>query len=131
MGMGNPLRAIAMIVALAALISHLPAALSSQFPSPVHRIIRRHIHEVVHCYENELIKDPALTGRVVLHLEIGADGLVTQARTESDTIRDSQVLACIAGKAAAWQFSPIFEGRVMIVTYPFVLQPAESPILTA
>lgn len=127
--MAPSVRTLALSAALATPLMLAPAAMSYRVSDPIRPVIRRHINEVKGCYERGLLRRPDLAGRVVLHLEIAVDGAVAQASTESTAVRDAPVLWCIADRAARWRFPRSPDGREISVTYPFLLQPADSPRL--
>ena len=85
------------------------------------RIVRSHIQEVRHCYEQGLARDPNLKGRVTLAFTVDRVGAVTAASVAEDTLSDASVGACIAKVARRWKF-PGGVGVVQI-RYPFVLEP--------
>ncbi len=89
----------------------------------IRRIVRAHINEVRSCYSKALSKDPTLEGKVVVDFTIGSDGEVTASSISSTTLSDKDVGTCIAGAAKRWKFPSPTGGGIVIVTYPFVLEP--------
>jgi outer membrane biosynthesis protein TonB len=88
----------------------------------VRRIVKAHIGEVRYCYNEGLMLDPELAGRVVVRFTVGPEGKVTRSEVESTTI-EGDVPECIAEAAARWLF-PRPAGRTeAVVTYPFLLEP--------
>lgn len=95
----------------------------------IRRIVRAHISEVRHCYNEGLILDAELSGRVAVQFTIGAAGKVLEAVVASSTLDEDDdeegVAACITTAVKRWKF-PRFEGEApVVVTYPFVLSPGD------
>jgi Vault protein inter-alpha-trypsin domain len=92
----------------------------------IRRIVRAHINEVRHCYNQGLASDPNLKGRVLVAFTIDATGTVVSAVVdESDTtLRNPLVAACIAKATKRWRFPKPAGGGVVQVKYPFILEPA-------
>jgi TonB family protein len=89
----------------------------------IRRVVRAHINEVRHCYNQGLVRDPNLMGRVAVQFTIGATGRVPVAVIHESSVKDRNVARCIAKAVQRWRFPrPRTAGHVM-VTYPFVLSP--------
>ncbi|MBK9754448.1 MAG: AgmX/PglI C-terminal domain-containing protein [Nannocystis sp.] len=88
----------------------------------IRRIVRAHINEVRHCYNQGLSADPNLKGRVVIQFDIDLKGKVPNATVSEDTVPDKTVGACIRAALLRWTF-PKPVGGVVTVSYPFVLEP--------
>lgn len=89
----------------------------------IRRVVRAHINEVRSCYNKALIKDPTLGGKVVVDFTIGSAGKVTASSVASTTLTDEDVGTCIAGAAKRWKFPSPTGGGVVVVKYPFSLEP--------
>jgi hypothetical protein len=89
----------------------------------IRRMVRAHINEVRSCYNDGLLKDPALTGRVAIEFVITGDGSVGSAFVVEDNLSDAQVGQCIAKAVQTWRFPKPLGGGNVIVTYPFNLVP--------
>ncbi|MCB9701970.1 MAG: TonB family protein [Myxococcales bacterium] len=89
----------------------------------IRRIVRAHINEVRHCYNQGLAKDPNLKGRVAVQFSIGGGGNVVSAAVADSSIKDAGVGNCIAQAVRRWKFPKPQGGGSVIVTYPFVLEP--------
>jgi TonB family protein len=85
--------------------------------------IRRRMGAVRACYERELKRNPQLGGKVVVRFVIGANGAVTEAEIESNTMQDDAVGECIVANIKRFRFPPP-EGGSVEVSYPFVFQPS-------
>lgn len=89
----------------------------------IRRIVRAHVNEVRHCYNQGLARSPRLAGRVAIQFTIGSDGSVPTAVVAESTINDAAVSGCIAQAVRRWKFPKPQGGGSVIVTYPFVLEP--------
>jgi TonB family protein len=97
------------------------AEVRGSLPSEViRRVIRRHINEVRHCYEQRLAQNPSLAGRVGVRFVIGPTGRVISAEVESSTMNDGETEACIAAAVRRWTFPAPDGGGIVAVSYPFV-----------
>ncbi len=97
----------------------LSGSLSQQ---DIRRVVRKNINAVRFCYEKELIKNPSLSGKVVVKFIIAADGRVQQARIESSTIGNKQVEKCIIYAVRRFKFPKPKGGGVVSVKYPFIFK---------
>ncbi|MBX7078810.1 MAG: AgmX/PglI C-terminal domain-containing protein [Nannocystaceae bacterium] len=88
----------------------------------IRRIVRAHINEVRHCYNQGLVKDPNLKGRVAIQFTIGPSGNVPVAVVQESSIKDTSVGQCIAKAVKRWTFPKPDGGGNVVVTYPFVLE---------
>lgn len=92
----------------------------------IRRIVRAHISEVRHCYNQGLVTDPELSGRVAVQFTIGSAGKVLESVVASSTLDedDDAVASCTASAVKRWKF-PKSKGEAVVVTYPFVLTPGD------
>lgn len=89
----------------------------------IRRIVRAHINEVRHCYNQGLVRDDEMGGRVTIGFAIGSDGRASKPTVEKSTLSDELVGNCIAKAVKRWKFpKPQGDGPVM-VSYPFILNP--------
>lgn len=89
----------------------------------IRRIVRSHINEVRHCYNQGLIRDPSLSGRVVIRFVIDSIGNVSTAVVSESELPDPKVGTCIARTVKRWSFPKSPGGGQVLVNYPFVLSP--------
>ena len=87
----------------------------------IRRVVRAHINEVRHCYNQGLAVDPNLKGRVVIEFLIGPVGVVTFVHVKENLV-DATVGECVAQAVKRWAF-PKPTGSSVQVTYPFVFEP--------
>ncbi len=88
----------------------------------IRRVVRAHINEVRYCYNQGLVRDPNLKGRVAVQFTIGPSGSVPAAVVQESSIKDQNVGQCIAKAVKRWKFPKPDGGGNVVVTYPFVLE---------
>ncbi len=79
------------------------------------------------CYEEALVRDPALAGRMTLGFTVTDEdgvGKVTVVELDDGAIADDQMAACVLGAFEALQFDAPLDGA-MSVTYPMVFENEE------
>lgn len=91
-------------------------------PDLIRRIVRAHIPEVRHCYNEGLGRDPELAGRVAIAFTIAETGNVEASKIQESSLADDEVSACIQAAVTRWIF-PRPDGGAVEVVYPFVLEP--------
>lgn len=89
----------------------------------VRRIVRAHINEVRYCYNAVLARSRRAKGRVTVQFTIGSAGKVTSCALQQSTLNDNEGSTCIVDAVRRWTFPKPEGGGVVIVTYPFVLEP--------
>jgi TonB family protein len=95
----------------------------------IRRIARAHINEVRFCYNQGLVRSPALRGRVQLVYVIGEAGTVATAIVQESSLANTEVEQCIAKAVRRWKFPKIPGGGSVSVTMPFVLEPGEGVLM--
>ncbi len=95
------------------------AAQGSIDKDAVAKAINSHLGEVSGCYERALLKEPGLSGKIVLEWSISTSGTVTTARTKNSTMKSAAVEQCILNSLKGWKFPPA-QGAGVIITYPFM-----------
>ena len=88
----------------------------------IRRIVRAHINEVRHCYNQGLVRDKNLKGRVAIEFVINANGKVGKSEVASQSVT-KPVANCIAKAVKRWLFPKPKGGGKVTVVYPFVLEP--------
>ena len=89
----------------------------------IRRIVRAHINEVRHCYNQALVRDLATKGRVGVRFTIGASGRVQTATAKTSSTGDEKLDTCVVDAVERWRFPKPKGGGEVVVTYPFVLTP--------
>lgn len=92
----------------------------------IRRIVRAHINEVRHCYNEGLSRDPSLAGKVVVNFTIGSDGKVAKSAVASSTLSENTVDSCISEAVSRWKFPKTRNGQSLTVNYPFVLETGDD-----
>jgi hypothetical protein len=92
----------------------------------VRRVIRSHESQIRACYEERLLANPALEGKVSLQFSIGESGEVLAAAVDRDVtgLDDAALHACMASRVRSWLFPKPRAGGVTVVTYPWVFHAA-------
>ncbi|MEQ9650905.1 MAG: AgmX/PglI C-terminal domain-containing protein, partial [Sandaracinaceae bacterium] len=88
-------------------------------PEQIMRVVRRNQAAVRYCYENELQRQPSLSGRIEIQWRIARNGSVTSARVGSTTMRNARVEGCIVRQVRRWRF-PQPDGGEVDVRFPFI-----------
>lgn len=89
-------------------------------PEAIQRVVRANQGRYRACYEDALLHNPTLEGRVAVDFVIGRDGSVAVAREgEGSSLADAAVRACVVRAFAGLSF-PEPAGGVVHVTYPLV-----------
>ena len=90
----------------------------------IRRIVRRHLNEVKYCYDQALVRQPKLDGRVVVKFTISGTGQVLASFVQSTTLGSPAVEMCVANAIKRWEFPAPRQGGLAIVSYPFTFSPA-------
>jgi len=70
--------------------------------------------QVKACYERRLKKNSFLEGKLDLNIDVSSAGKVTRVSVNKDTVRDSEMLACVKRTIRGWKFPKPDGGRVII-----------------
>jgi TonB family protein len=90
----------------------------------IRRIVRRHLNEVKYCYDQALVRQPKLDGRMVAKFTISGTGQVVASFVASSTLGSPGVEMCVANAIKRWEFPAPRGGGLAIVSYPFTFSPA-------
>lgn len=93
----------------------------------IRAVIRAGLGEVRGCYDRALEVWPSAAGRVVVTFLIAPNGTVTRAEVTQNQTNVTEIGCCIASKVRSWVFSKPEGGGIVIVSYPFVLEPVTTP----
>ncbi len=91
--------------------------------SSLKRTIRRYEPSIRSCYEQELRRNPNLSGKVYIDFTIGVTGKVTRASVGRSSLKSRAVESCIVARVKGWRFPKPPDGEVEI-TYPIVFSAA-------
>lgn len=100
-----------------------PSVSGALNPEAIHRMVRRNIAQVRHCYELALGANPALTGVLVPRFVIDARGRVIAVTFTRDTIRDPNLAHCVSNAIRRWLFPAPGGGGTLQISYPLTLRP--------
>lgn len=89
----------------------------------IRQVVRSHIEEIRYCYNQGLLEQDDLAGRVTVQFNIGTDGGVRAAAVAESDLGHEQVEKCIVRAVKTWTFPAPTTGGNAVVTYPFVLMP--------
>ena len=88
----------------------------------IRRVVRRHLPEIRHCYEQGLTGNPSLEGRVTVSWLVSPTGAVQSTNVAGSTLGNQRVESCISQAVRRWTFPQPEGGGTVGVNYPFVLQ---------
>jgi TonB family protein len=90
-------------------------------------VVKQHQNEIKFCYEQQLLKDPQLAGKVVLDFTVGPDGRVTSANVaDESTLRGPAVGTCMTARVRRWKFPRPEGGGEVNVRFPWVFKAADG-----
>jgi TonB family protein len=87
----------------------------------IRRVVRRHLAEVRHCYEQGLTAQPDMSGTVSVRFIISPTGAVTTSTISGSSLGSARVEGCVATAVRRWSFPAPDGGGMVAVTYPFTL----------
>lgn len=86
-------------------------------------VIRAHLNEIRHCYEQLLQRSPSASGKISVNFVVGLSGNVTRVSVAEATLNDSVMRGCVTGRIQRWNFPKPRGGQPVDVNYPFVFNP--------
>ncbi len=89
----------------------------------IRRVIQANHGRFKYCYENELVRNPRLSGRIAVRFQINAQGKVSFANVDSSTMGNPSVENCVVSRIRGLTFPMPQGGGAALVTYPFVFTP--------
>ena len=94
-------------------------------PEVIRRIVRQNFGRFRLCYENGLLGNPALQGRVAARFVIDASGAVAAASDGGSDLPDATVVACVLRGFGNLSF-PQPEAGTVTVVYPIIFAPGSG-----
>ncbi len=88
-------------------------------PAAVAEVVRTRKRMVQDCYEQELKRNPGLSGKIEIEFTIGVNGQVEEAFVSKNQMGSDAVGACIVGRIRKWRF-PKPDGGSVTVNFPFI-----------
>jgi outer membrane biosynthesis protein TonB len=86
-------------------------------------VIRAHLNEIRHCYEQLLQRSPSASGKIAVTFVVGLSGSVSSVGVSEATLNDSVMRGCVTGHIQRWDFPKPRGGQPVTVNYPFVFNP--------
>jgi pSer/pThr/pTyr-binding forkhead associated (FHA) protein/outer membrane biosynthesis protein TonB len=86
-------------------------------------VIRAHLNEIRHCYEQLLQRSPSASGKIAVNFTVGLSGSVASVGVSEATLNDSVMRGCVTGHIQRWDFPKPRGGQPVTVNYPFVFNP--------
>lgn len=92
-------------------------------PDEIMQVIRSHLNQIRHCYEQTLQRSPNKAGQMKVSFVINPAGRVTTVTLGADTVGDAVMRGCVTGKIARWAFPQPRNKQNVTVNYPFSFAP--------
>jgi len=86
-------------------------------------VIRAHLNEIRHCYEQLLQRSPSASGKISVNFVVALGGNVSSISVAEATLNDSVMRGCVTGRISRWDFPKPRGGQPVQVNYPFVFNP--------
>jgi TonB family protein len=86
-------------------------------------VIRAHLNEIRHCYEQLLQRSPSASGKISVNFTVALSGNVSSVSVAEATLNDSVMRGCVTGHIQRWDFPKPRGGQPVTVNYPFVFNP--------
>ena len=103
-----------------------PIVLGALDKSLIEGVIKGNLADIRYCYQQELSANPLLSGKIVIKFVIAKDGSVSKASIKASTMSSSAVESCLTERFMAFEFPEPTGGGIVIVSYPFIFNPAEQ-----
>lgn len=87
----------------------------------IQQVVRAQMPQIQRCYEVQLLKHPALTGKIVFDLVISPKGKVVSGVQVRSSMRSPNVASCVLMHMRSWIF-PRPVGGAVKVRYPLVFR---------
>jgi len=101
-----------------------PLVMGSLNKDLIRRVFQQQRPKFKYCYEKALLRDPQLSGKLVLRVVIGGDGKVTTVEIDrGSTLGSEEVSSCVLAAAKTMRFPTPAGGGQVIVKYPFLFRP--------
>ncbi len=87
--------------------------------SNIREVVQKRSAMLKSCYEQQLLADPSLSGKIIVFWKIGLDGKVTEASIKSSTMKNDRVEACLTKSVRRLTFDKP-DGGICVVEFPFI-----------
>ncbi len=88
----------------------------------IRRVMRTHINEFSYCYQRELLRNPKLSGKIMIKFTINEKGSINTAKVSHSTMNNKSVESCLTNKIKRIKFPQPKGGGIVIVNYPFIFK---------
>lgn len=88
----------------------------------IRRIIRSNRNAIKSCYDQELTKNPTLSGKIVLQWQITDGGRMINAKVKSNDMRTNSLGPCIINRLSVLKFPDPGPSEIAEVAFPFVFE---------
>jgi Ca-activated chloride channel family protein len=100
-----------------------PLVMGSLDKDVIRRVIQSHRAKFAYCYEKGLLRQPELSGKVVLRFVIAGDGKTSKVEFDpGSTLKDAAVEECLLKAARLMKFPAPTGGGVVVVKYPLLFR---------
>jgi outer membrane biosynthesis protein TonB len=86
-------------------------------------VIRAHLNEIRHCYEQLLQRSPSAAGKIAVEFVVALGGNVSSVKVTEASLNDMGMRGCVTGRIQRWDFPKPRGGQPVTVNYPFVFNP--------
>lgn len=90
-------------------------------PEVIAAVIKRYLSQIQYCYEQQLLVNPKLKGKVLVSFIIDGNGNAKSPQTLESSLRSPAGESCINEKIKGWKFPKPLGGGSVGVKYPFML----------
>lgn len=91
---------------------------------PIQKVVREHFDAFRSCYEAALAKNPKISGKVSIELDVAPDGTAYDGRLAGASVPDPVFQDCLVQEVAKMRFLPPLNGHTNVV-YPLDFSPGE------
>ena len=91
--------------------------------SDIRGVVQKRANALRNCYEQQLLANPDLSGKIIVFWKIGLDGKVTDASIKSTTMNNPRVESCLTQTVRRMRFEKP-DGGICVVEYPFIFTSA-------
>ena len=92
--------------------------------SNIREVVQKRANALRNCYEQQLLANPDLSGKIIVFWKIGLDGKVTDASIKSSTMNNNRVESCLTQTVRRMRFDKP-DGGICVVEYPFIFTSAQ------
>ena len=92
--------------------------------SNIRDVVQKRANALRNCYEQQLLANPDLAGKIIVFWKIGLDGKVTDASIKSSTMNNAKVESCLTQTVRRLRFDPP-DGGICVIEFPFVFAAAQ------